>query len=166
VTDSSARLESLIDAQLRMAQERGDFENLPGSGKPLPKTHSPEDELWWIKDYVRREGLPTEAMLPTSLQLSREIERLPDRVGKLASEQLVREVVADLNRRVTDYLRLPSGPYAPVRRVDPDEVVRDWQAARQASPSPTATDVPPTAPRRRRWFGRRQRSDGYQRSDG
>lgn len=160
MSDSSARLESLIDAQLRMAQERGDFENLPGAGKPLPKTHSPDDELWWIKDYVRREGLPTEALLPTSLRLSREIERLPERVGGLASEQAVHEVVADLNQRVSDYLRLPSGPYAPVRRVDPDEVVRDWQAARQAPDSPTAPAAPPTSPRRRHWFARRQRADG------
>jgi hypothetical protein len=151
----------LVDAQLRAAQERGDFENLPGSGKPLPKTHSPEDELWWIKDYVRREGLPTEALLPTSLQLSREIERLPDRIGKLGSEQLVREAVADLNQRINDYLRLPSGPYAPVRRVDPDEVVRAWQATRQAAAEPTAPTDPPAAPpgRRRRWFARRQRTE-------
>ncbi|MER2092403.1 MAG: DUF1992 domain-containing protein, partial [Saccharopolyspora rectivirgula] len=48
--------ESWIDRQIREAAERGEFDDLPGAGKPLPK-HAPTDELWWIRSYVEREGL-------------------------------------------------------------------------------------------------------------
>lgn len=155
MSESSRRRESMIDSQIRTAQERGDFDNLPGAGKPLPQRWSPDDELWWVKDYVRREGLPTETLLPTSLRLAREIERLPDRVRTLGSERVVREVVAELNRQVVDYLRLPSGPYAPVRTVDPEELVRGWQAARAAASEPQTPAAAPEAAggRRRGWRG-------------
>ncbi|MFC4104440.1 DUF1992 domain-containing protein [Micromonospora zhanjiangensis] len=158
MSDASNRLESLVDAQLRAARERGEFDNLPGAGKPLPKRHSPDDELWWIKDYIAREGLPTDALLPPALRLAREIEHLPGRVAGLAAESLVREAVADLNRRIADHLRLPPpGPYVPLRRLDPDQVVRDWQAARAPTAGEAPAPAPPARPRRR-WFHRRRTS--------
>lgn len=122
--------ESLVDKQIRLAQERGEFDNLPGAGKPLPGRGEPDDELWWVKGYLRREGLSTEPLLPTSLQLARQIERLPETVRKLGSEQLVRAAVSDLNRRIADYLRAPSGPQVRVRPVDPEAIVRQWRANR------------------------------------
>jgi hypothetical protein len=124
------RYESLVDRQIRLAQERGEFDNLPGAGRPLPGRGEPDDELWWVKGYIRREGLSTEALLPTSLQLARQIERLPETVRGLLSEQLVREAVSELNRRIADYLRAPAGPHVPVRPVDPEKIVQQWRASR------------------------------------
>jgi hypothetical protein len=37
-------------------------------GKPLPGHGTQDDELWWVKGYLRREGVSTEALLPTSLR--------------------------------------------------------------------------------------------------
>jgi hypothetical protein len=127
MTDSPSRYESLIDQQIRMAQERGDFDNLPGMGKPLPGRGTQDDDLWWLKGYLRREGLSTEAMLPTSLRLARQIERIHDTVRELPSEQLVREAVAALNREIADHLRAPSGPHVPIRPVDAGAVVERWR---------------------------------------
>jgi hypothetical protein len=124
------RYESVLDRQIRLAQERGEFDNLPGAGKPLPGRGEPDDELWWVKGYLRREGLSTEALLPTSLQLARQVERLPETVRPLGSEQLVREAVSELNRRIAEYLRAPSGPHVPVRPVEPDKIVQEWRATR------------------------------------
>jgi Domain of unknown function (DUF1992) len=124
------RYESVVDREIRLAQERGEFDNLPGAGKPLPGRGDPDDELWWVKSYIRREGLSTEALLPTALQLARQIERLPDTVRRLGSEQLVREAVSELNRRIADYLRAPSGPHVPVGPVDPEQIVQQWRAGR------------------------------------
>jgi Domain of unknown function (DUF1992) len=124
------RYESVVDREIRLAQERGEFDNLPGAGKPLPGRGEPDDELWWAKSYIRREGLSTEALLPTSLQLARQIERLPDTVRTLGSEQLVREAVSELNRRIADYLRAPSGPHVPVGPVEAEKIVRQWRAGR------------------------------------
>ena len=36
---------SLIDQRIRDAERRGEFDNLPGTGKPLPNVSNPEDAL-------------------------------------------------------------------------------------------------------------------------
>jgi hypothetical protein len=38
--------ESWIDKQIREAEERGEFEDLPGAGQPIPDLDKPFDELW------------------------------------------------------------------------------------------------------------------------
>ncbi|WP_443209752.1 J-domain-containing protein, partial [Rhodococcus rhodochrous] len=120
--------ETWIERQIRVAQDRGDFDDLPGYGKPIPD-HG-DDELWWVKSYLAREGLSTEALLPPELQLRREIERLPDTVGSAPSEKVVREIVSDLNRRIADCLRFPSGLPVPIHKVDTEEMVEVWRVER------------------------------------
>jgi len=50
-------LESLVERRIREAMERGDFENLPGAGKPIADLDQPEDELAWVKRWMKREGI-------------------------------------------------------------------------------------------------------------
>ncbi len=145
-----SRYESYIEQQIRLAQERGDFDDLPGLGKPLPDRGEQDDELWWVKDYLRREGVPSDALLPQSLQLAKQIERLPETVRGLRSEDAVREVVAELNQQVVAYLQAPSGPLVPVHKVNADEVVAAWRDAQPPPPEP----APPPPAVRRRWWGR------------
>jgi hypothetical protein len=135
VTESG--YESAVDRQIREAQERGDFDDLPGMGKPLPGWGTTDDEMWWLRQWSQRERLGG-GMLPTSLQLARELEVLPDKVRRLPSEQAVRDVVDSLNRRIADYLRAPSGHYVPLRPADADEIVRGWREGRPAGPGATA----------------------------
>lgn len=127
MTDPLSRYQSVVDQQIQQAEERGEFDNLPGKGKPLPGRGRPDDDLWWVRGYLRREGLSTEALLPPSLQLAKEIERLPETVDGLPSEQAVRETVRDLNRRIAEYLRAPTPPHVPVGPVDADRVVAQWR---------------------------------------
>lgn len=122
--------ETWIERQIRAAQERGDFDDLPGAGKPIPD-HG-DDELWWVKSYLARQGLSAEALLPLPLQLRREIERLPETVATVPSEQSVREIVAHLNRRVVECLLHPGQLPIPIHKVDADAVVETWKAGRQA----------------------------------
>jgi hypothetical protein len=157
------RLESVIEAQIRLAQERGDFDGLPGQGKPIPGAGEPDDELWWVKGLIMREGLPTSALLPASLRLRKEIEDLPAAVRELPTEAAVRAAVTDLNERVVACIRTPSGPQVPIRRVDVEEVLAGWRAGRAvARPAAPAVPAVPAAlaerPPRRRWWGRRARS--------
>lgn len=140
-----SRWESVVEAQIRMADERGDFDDLPGKGKPIPGLRDPDDELWWVKGFVRREGLPTEALLPTSLRLRKEIEQLADTVRGLASEQAVRHAVAELNGRVTAWIRMPSGPQVWIQPVDIDDVLQDWWAGRQGLEQGSSSAGSPSA---------------------
>lgn len=127
--------ESWIDKQIREATERGEFDNLAGEGKPLPGSGTPPEEHWWLKDYLRREGLPTEPLLPTPFRLRREIDQLPETVRDLPDEQRVREVVGGLNRRIAQWIRTGSGPPVLVRPVNADRVVEQWRAHRSAPPA-------------------------------
>ena len=149
-----ARYESVIDQQIRKAEERGDFADLPGKGKPLPGLEGPDDENWWIRSWIRREGVPSEALLPTPLQLRKEIERLPETVRDLPTEEAVRSAVTDLNRRIAEWLRAPSGPAVPVRPVDAEEIVQGWRSTRP-NPRPAPPPAAP-APTRTRWWRRRR----------
>lgn len=138
--DWQSRFESVVDQQIRAAQERGEFDDLPGAGKPLPGRGRPDDDLWWVRQYVRREGISSDALLPASLRLAREIERLRQTVGPLDSEPEVRAAVRDLNRRIAEHLAAPTGPQVPVRPVDADTVVAQWRADRRSGsggPEPT-----------------------------
>lgn len=149
--------ESWVDRQIRTAQERGDFDDLPGAGKPLPGAGAPLEEQWWIKEQIRREGISGDALLPAPLRLRREVEKLPETVAELTTERAVRDVAGELNRRIVEYLRFPSGPQVAVAPVDVDALVERWRAQRPSS-RPPATPAPAAqrrdAPRRRRWFRR------------
>lgn len=151
--------ESWVDKQVREAEERGDFDDLPGTGKPLPGSGGPLEEMWWIKQKMRSEGLTTEALLPTSLRLRKEIQRLPEKVRELRSERSVREAVTALNLEVVAYLRAPSEPRIPLGPVDVDDVIARWRAGREesgASETPRAVAEPAALPWWRR-FTRAQR---------
>jgi hypothetical protein len=151
--------ESVVERQIRLAKERGDFDDLPGKGRPLPGLDGPYDEHWWVKAYLRREGLSTEPLLPTPLQLRREIERLPATVAGLPSERAVRGVVRELNRRVAAWLRAPVGPAVPVAPVNADAVVDRWRADRAAEAERRAAELAATRPEPspRRWRRPRRR---------
>lgn len=48
---------SWIDRQIREAEKQGEFTDLPGAGQPIPDLDRPHDELWWVRNKSRREGL-------------------------------------------------------------------------------------------------------------
>jgi Domain of unknown function (DUF1992) len=123
--------ESRIDRQIREAQERGDFDNLPGAGKPLPDRGELYDEEWWLKDLVRREKLS--GLAPTSLRLRKEVEDLAARLAAEWDEAVVRQIVADLNERIERARRgLVDGPPVAIAVLDVEAVVQAWRADRQA----------------------------------
>ncbi len=106
--------ESFVDKQIRQAQENGAFDNLEGTGKPIPRGDGQDDELWWVKGYLQRENLSTDALLPESLQLRKELERLPLTLIGLRWEDSVRETLGELNARIVAWVRMPSPPLVPL----------------------------------------------------
>ncbi|PRW61885.1 DnaJ family domain-containing protein [Actinopolyspora mortivallis] len=136
-------VESWVDRQIRAARERGEFDDLPGLGKPLPDLGG-DDELSWVKKYVEREGLSTEALLPPAVQLRKEIDRLPSRIAEQRSEQAVRELVEELNIRVVEWLRAPTGPKIRIGPVDVESMVAHWRQHRTAESDRVATATAPS----------------------
>lgn len=145
--------ESWVERQVREARERGAFDDLPGTGKPLPRTDG--DELAWLREKMRREDLPVAALLPPSLALAKEVEDLPLTLSRLRGEPRVRAYLADLNTRIEAARRGPQiGPLMRTRVIDVEPTVEQWRA-RQPVPAPTEVGPRRPAPRDRWWRGRR-----------
>lgn len=122
----AGRYESTVDRQIREAQERGDFDDLPGKGKPLPGAGEHYDEDWWLKGLIHREKIA--AVLPPALALRKEAEDLTDKIAKLKTEAAVRALVADLNERIRRARVAPvEGPPVTQKTIDVEEAVRTWR---------------------------------------
>jgi Domain of unknown function (DUF1992) len=157
---------SWIDKQINDAAERGAFDDLPGTGKPLPKRSDAEDEQAWLRDYLRREGVSADVLLPTPLKLRKEIAALTEAVPALPTEQEVRDLVAELNHRIKEWRLIPVGPAIFVPLVDEDAMVAAWHHAHPrpvpatARPAPDGSSQSATGDRGRSrwWHPRRPRS--------
>ncbi len=152
---------SWIDQQIDDAAARGLFDDLPGAGKPLPKRDEDAAQAW-LREYLRRQGLPAHEVLPTPLKLRKEREDLAERVPGLACEQDVRDAVGELNERITEWRRLPLESPVFVPLADEEQTVGSWRDA-HPGPDPAATDVAEPRPAAggdhpaRRWWRRRAR---------
>jgi len=75
-----AQWESAVDQQIREAQERGDFDNLPGRGRPLPAESW--DEEWGLAYHILRQAGET---LPW-ISLARDIESAQAKLDALLKD--------------------------------------------------------------------------------
>ena len=147
-----------VEQQIRDAQKRGAFDDLPGAGKPLELGNSTDPD-WWVKGLMERERIDSSALLPSALQLRKEAEGFPESLMAISREQAVREVLDDFNRRVRrDRLQpAPAGmPQVIAPTVDVDDMVTRWaqlRAERTTTQESAPADRPPT---KRRWWRRRR----------
>lgn len=119
---------SWVDTQIRDAQERGEFDGLPGHGKPLTGIDEPADELWWVKSWLRREKL---SYLPPGLALRRDVEDFVAHLAGVPSEEELRSAAAELNQRiVTANATTITGPPSSLMPFDVERLVQRWRDAR------------------------------------
>ncbi|GAA1606314.1 DUF1992 domain-containing protein [Kribbella hippodromi] len=120
-----------VEAQLQRAQRAGEFDDLAGAGKPLrlADAHDPD---WWVKDFIRRENLETDALLPSAVQLRKEKQQIHEKVRGMRRESDVREYLADLNKRIRLAIRDTTGPVVPTGPVNEDAVIAQWRMDRPA----------------------------------
>ena len=117
-----------VERQIREATERGEFDNLPGAGRPIADLDKPHDELWWVKQKLRREHL---SWLPPTIALRKEAEEALLAASRAGSEDQVRRIVADINRKIVDGNRkAASGPPLNLTPFDAERVVRAWHEGR------------------------------------
>jgi hypothetical protein len=116
-----------VDLQVQKAIERGDFDNLPGMGKPLPPMDN--DPNWWLKKLIEREKI---SVLPEALQLRKDDAELDALLDRQTSEPVVREMLETFNRRIINARRqLQGGPpvITPLRDVDAE--VAAWRSRKR-----------------------------------
>ena len=151
--------ETWVGGQIADAMARGEFDGLPGAGKPLPRAALDETGYEWVVAKARKENLDLFGMLPPGLALKKEREDLPRRAEELASEAAVRALGEDYNERVQAFWRRPQeSRWSPVPRlIDVDALVEGWQVTHPAPPPPPPPEPPPP---RRRFLRRRAQPPG------
>ena len=122
-----------VDLLVQRAIERGEFDDLPGAGKPIEDLGTTHDPDWWLKRLVERERI---SVLPPALSLRVEDARLEETLDAAPTERRVREILEDFNTRIIHARRqLQGGPpvITPLRDVDAEvDAWRDRRRARRA----------------------------------
>lgn len=167
-TSPAARMEQQtlwLDLQVRRAIERGDFDDLPGAGKPIPGLGGTHDPDWWVKSLIEREQIT--GVLPPALALRKEHADLDARLDREATEDGVRRLVEEFNERVVEARRqLLGGPPVVTPTRDVDREVAAWRARRDErrnrlhhrnGHAREDAATPERGTRRRRWWRRRPR---------
>jgi hypothetical protein len=118
-----------VDMQIQQAMRRGEFDDLPGAGKPIAGLDRPHDPDWWVKRLIERERIT--GVLPPALALRKEHAEMDAVLDRIATPEGVRAAVAEFNARVVEARRqLQGGPPVITPLLDADEQVEDWHDRR------------------------------------
>lgn len=148
------QFETWVDKQIREATEQGKFDNLPGAGRPIAGINGPDDELWWVHQLMRREGL---VHLPPSLQLRKDVEVAIAQARGAATADQCRLAIEAINYQIRDAIRRPmSGPPHQLTPFDEATEVAAWRdrnpdqaAMTECTPRPSARNAAGGAMRER-----------------
>lgn len=140
-----------VETALQQAIRRGEFDNLPGAGKPLQGLGAHHDPNWWIRRKIEHEQLT--GLGPPALSLRVEDAELRDRLDALRREPEVREAIEDFNRRVIEARRqLLGGPPVVTALRDVEDELAGWRERRDARAAPTDDARGQERRTPRRWF--------------
>lgn len=156
--DRAAYVESAIQIALR----RGDFDDLPGAGKPIDGLGAHHDPDWWIRRKIETDNLT--GLGPPALMLRDENRRLDADLDLLGRESDVRAVVEDFNLRVRSARRqLLGGPPVVTPLRDVDHEIAAWRERREARAAAAAAQTAEERAaasaanaERRRWWVRKR----------
>ncbi len=160
VTLTAENKHEFVESAIQIAIRRGDFDDLPGAGKPIEGLGTHHDPDWWIRRKIESENLT--GLGPPALMLRVEDRELDAQVDSLTREDDVRAVVEDFNRRVVEARRqLMGGPPVVTSPRDVDAEIAAWRerrSARSAAAAESVGEPSPSAPRRRFFRGFFRRS--------
>jgi len=120
-----------VEMSIQQAIRRGDFDDLPGAGKPLKNLDQIHDPDWWIRRKIESEKLT--GLGPPALTLRTENAGLDGRIDSATTEKQVRDLLEDFNRRVVHARRqLQGGPPVVTPPRDIDAEIANWRERRDA----------------------------------
>ena len=119
--------ETWFEKLMREASDAGEFDDLPGSGKPIADLNRPYDPAWWAKKWMQRETV-AEAARDVAAAVRRDVPRI------LAGtdEDVMRHRLGDLNGDIERVnASLPAGDRLPP--LDVEAMIRDRVSRRRDS---------------------------------
>ncbi len=84
----------LVERRIVEAMERGEFDNLPGAGKPIHIEIPPHknEDLWWVLKIMRQANV-----VPDEIRYRKQIDELLERIDVARDEGQVVRAVRELN---------------------------------------------------------------------
>jgi hypothetical protein len=144
---------AVVEQAIQQAIRRGEFDDLPGAGKPIEGLGERHDPDWWVRRKIEREQLT--GLGPPALALRVEHAEFAERLDALTHERDVREYVEDFNHRVREArLQLLGGPPVVTPEHDVEAELEAWRE-RRAERARAAARARAQEPPRRRWWRRR-----------
>lgn len=147
-----------VEIQIQQATRRGEFDNLPGAGKPIPGIDGPYDPDWWLKQLIERERI---TVLPPAIALRKEDTEMDATLDRESTVAGVRRIVEDFNARIIEARRqLQGGPPVITPLRDVEEQVKTWKQrraerfARLKERDESGLRDRARPPRWSRWFGK------------
>ncbi|GAA1540993.1 hypothetical protein HD600_000965 [Microbacterium ginsengiterrae] len=129
-----------VETAIQIAMRRGDFDDLPGAGKPLEGLGTHHDPDWWIRRKIETESLT--GLGPPAILLRTEDRELNDTLDALHRESDVREALEDFNSRVISARRqLLGGPPVVTKTRDVDAEIAAWHERREQRAAAARADA-------------------------
>ena len=115
---------SWIEESIQAAQRSGEFDNLPGEGKPLSDADEPYHESWWVQRWAAREGV---SITPDLLRLRKEIQDFRENLDRM-TEIEVRDRLSRLNGELAEAnVRELSSTLPHLPPLDVDDTLQSWR---------------------------------------
>ena len=160
---AAARIENQtkwVDLQVQQSIQRGEFDDLPGAGKPIKNLDRDHDPDWWVKQLIERERI---VVLPRSVQLRKDDAELDAKLDRHTAESEVRRELEEFNARVMKARYTPvDGPPLVTMPRDVEAEVGLWRErlrarreAAQRQPAVRAETQAPKPPRKRKSWWRK-----------
>ena len=88
---------NLVERRIVEAMERGEFDNLPGQGKPLHIDTPPpvNEDLWWMLKIMRQANV-----VPDEIRYRKRIDELREELQTAANERELLVAVRELNAEI------------------------------------------------------------------
>lgn len=118
--------DSIVERQIRDAAARGAFDDLPGSGQPLPGKGRRDEPGWWIRSFLERERSRDQAA-----QRFEQLERAVGTLWTSTSERQVRARLASINEQISEINATLPGTQRR-EQFDADAVVSTWRQMTRA----------------------------------
>jgi len=88
---------TLVEKRIQEAMDRGEFDNLPGAGKPLHIEEPPvkNEDLWWALKILKQANF-----VPDEVRWRKQIEKLRAKMMHVGSEDELRRIVRQINEYI------------------------------------------------------------------
>ena len=123
----------IAENRINAAIGQGEFDDLPGFGKPLDLSGPDDGEFRWLRAKARRESL---SLLPPALELARFVESALQQIQVLREEAEVIARISRLNQTIrTANRHILWGPPSSTGPVDLPVFLGNWRKIRHRDPA-------------------------------